>query len=149
MSTSLSHCTGPKNGGNKVCRSNCLVWSVYSTRLNYVWQHFGEIYSLFFSLTALKSSSSNLSYTKRRKKGDWDKMLLKNYFEISIWNKNLEKIFFTPEHWSCSFQSKEEVPNQVEIVHLSSNTLQTFRKNCVNAYVPQLIDFRFLLLRIL
>lgn len=38
---------------------------------------------------------------------------------------------------------------QVEIAHLSSNTLQTFRKDCVNTYVPQLMDFKLLLLRIL
>lgn len=34
-------------------------------------------------------------------------------------------------------------------MHLSSKTVHTFRKDCVNIYVPQLINFKFLLLRIL
>lgn len=68
-------------------------------------------------------------------------MLLKNVFEISIWNRNLVKIFFTTEHCSCSSLSKEKVPNQVEIVYLSSNTLQTFRRDCVNTYSASVNGF--------
>lgn len=74
-------------------------------------------------------------------------MFLKNVLEISIWNKNLGKIFFLSRNMEVAHLKIKK--KQVEIAHLSSNILQTFGKDCVNTYAPQLMDFKLLLLRIL
>lgn len=75
----------------------------------------------------------------------FSKMILKSAYGTKI----LKRIFFLPQSIEVAHLNVKTKSQTKEIVHLSSNTLQTFRKVSVNAYVHQLIDFKFLLLRIL